>query len=926
MNRFHCRTLPFVLAAAVALAAAGCSRNDPASYIASAQGYLAKADYKAAIIQLKNALIKAPENGEARYLLAKSLLATGDPAGAETEVRKAIDARYTDDATVPLLAEAMAAQGEFGKVMSELGTKKLGDAKARAELNIVLASAHAAKGDVAGAKTLADAALADTPNAPRVLLFEAQLAARSPAGLAAARDYVDRAVKAAPNEVEVQLANAELTLAEGKAADAQKLLEAAAEAHPKSVPVRASLFSLAFRHGKLDTAKAQVAKMKEAAPNDMRTIYADALLSAAENDNTHALQEVQRILGARPDNLPSLFLSGLVNYRLGSYGAAEDSLHKVLARVPNDPGSTRILALIYLRTGRAQEAVSLLAPVVAKHPNDPTLLRTSGEASLAVGNTAAAEKAYEAANAIDKNNVGSAVRLAQVRLAAGDTARGFSDLEALAEKDSSSAQPDLALYTAHMRRREFDKALADVDALAKKQPKSPLIENLRGTVYVAKRDLEDARTSFDKALSLDPEYLPAARNLAILDLRNGDVKSARARYEAMLAKKPDNAAVLLALAEVQGIAGDSNDAIKATITKAVNAAPKAAGPRLTLIGFEARHGDAKGAVTTAQTALAAIPNNPQLTEALGAAQLAAGQANQALESFHQLVKLVPQNPLALLRVAEAQIATKDVAGAIETEKKALALKPDLPAAIAALTKTYLMAGKTDEAVATARGIQKEHPDKAGGYALEGEIMMAQKKWSEAALAFKMGLDRQPVPQVATLYYLALTSAGKSADAASMASKWMKAHPDDPAMPLLLAQQAQAQKHLPDAKSGYEKVLAIDPNSTVALNNLAWMLSEEKNPKALDYAERAHQIAPFNPNVLDTLGVTLAREGNVKRAVPLLEMATRLDPRQAEIRLHYAQVLAQSGDKASARKQATELTKLDAKSPVRVEAEKLLSTL
>src|SRR5574338_231636 len=156
MNRFHRRTLLRALAAGLVVAVTGCSRNDPASYIASAQTYLAKSDYKAAIIQLKNALQKAPENGEARYLLAKSLLATGDPGGAEIEVRKAIDAHYSDDSTIPLLAQAMAARGELAKAVSELGDKKLSDPKARAELNLVLAMGHAARGDVAGARSLAD--------------------------------------------------------------------------------------------------------------------------------------------------------------------------------------------------------------------------------------------------------------------------------------------------------------------------------------------------------------------------------------------------------------------------------------------------------------------------------------------------------------------------------------------------------------------------------------------------------------------------------------------------------------------------------------------------------------------------------------------------------------------------------------------------
>ena len=73
-----------VLLAVTALA--GCGKNDPSAFIASAKSYMAKSDYKAATIQLKSALQEAPDNAEARVLLAKSLLEAGytpaGPAGA----------------------------------------------------------------------------------------------------------------------------------------------------------------------------------------------------------------------------------------------------------------------------------------------------------------------------------------------------------------------------------------------------------------------------------------------------------------------------------------------------------------------------------------------------------------------------------------------------------------------------------------------------------------------------------------------------------------------------------------------------------------------------------------------------------------------------------------------------------------------------
>ncbi|MDQ2916872.1 MAG: tetratricopeptide repeat protein, partial [Pseudomonadota bacterium] len=203
---------------------------------------------------------------------------------------------------------------------------------------------------------------------------------------------------------------------------------------------------------------------------------------------------------------------------------------------------------------------------------------------------------------------------------------------------------------------------------------------------------------------------------------------------------------------------------------------------------------------------------------------------------------------------------------------------------------------------------------------------AQKKWPESAAAFQKGLSRQPVPALAARTYVSLQAADKLADATTLANQWMRDHPQDPTIPLLLAEQSQQKKDVAAAKSGYARVLEIAPDNAVALNNLAWLLTEEKNPKGLEYAEHAQRLAPFNPGILDTLGWALTHNGQAKRGVQILRMASSLAPAQGDIRLHLAQALASAGDKDGARKELTELTKLDKASPIRVEAEKLLATL
>lgn len=926
MNQSHFRSL--CSAVALCIAAGGlvsCVAKDASSYVASAKSYIAKSDYKAAVIELKNAVQKEPDSAEARYLLGRSLLAMGDAAGAEAEIRKAIANHAPENDALPLLARAMASQGKVEQVITELAGHKLGDAQARSDLEVSLAAAYLAKGDVKNAQREANSALVDQPGNARGLLVQARIAALG-GDLKTARSHVDEAFKNSPDDLDTLLVKAELAVVDGNVDDGKKLLERAATAHPESIVARFAAFSLALKTRDMEGAKAQLAKMKEIQPNDLRGSYAEALLAEAQGENERARVAVQRVLGRLPEHIPSLILDGLIEFKLGSYAAAEDALRKALAKTPDDPTAGRILALVYLRTGRAQQASDLLVRTLGRHPDDPVLLRTAGEAYLATGDPTLAAHAYERANAIDKNNVGSKIRLAQVRMAAGDTARGFSDLESLADNEPTQSQAELALYSEHMRRREYDRALAAVDALAKKQPKSVLVPALRGAAYLAKRDLVKARANFTKALDIQPDYFPAAQSLAIIDLEEGNPQAAEQRFQRILAKNPKNEQVLLAHAQLLTLSGGTPEAIKDAIDKAIAANPTSSRARLALIGYQMRRRDPKAAIAAAQAGLTAIPNNVQLMEALGASQLAGNEPNQAIETFKTVVQLQPENHLALLRLAEAQVAIKDYTGAIENERKALVLKPDQPQALFALAKTYMLSGQPEAAIGEARSLQKQHPDKSAGYVLEGELLRAQKKWPEAATAFASAMSREPTSIVATRYYTTLLAAGKDAEAAKVSSQWIQKNPKDPTFLLLHAEQAQAKNDFVTAGSGYRKVLEIDPDNIPALNNLAWILAEGNDPKAREYAERAHRLAPFNPSVLDTLGWTLVRTGDAKRGAQLLMMASRSAPAQADIRLHLAKALAESGDKAGAKREVAELMKLDKASPIRTEAEKLSATL
>ena len=919
--RYHLYT---VLALIAACTIAGCGKQSPDALIASAKSYLAKNEYDAGIIQLKSALQITPDNAEARFLYAKSLLDTGRPAAAETEIRKAIDLKYPADETYPLLARALIGQGAFAKAVAELPDRKLGDPKAQAGLQTELAMAYLALGDIPKANETIAAALAAVPGDPRALTVQARVAALGN-DLPLALKLIDAALAAAPNNSETLIVKAGFENAQGRRDDAVKTLEHAVDVSGGALGARYALASLLTESGQLDKAAAQVDAMKKISPLEFRTLYSDALVSFSRGDATHARDVIQQVLSVNPDNLQSVYLSGLIDLRLGSYASAEDSLRKVVTQVPGEISPTRVLAALYLRTGRATQAVETLEGALRHAPDNPVLLRATGEAQLAAGNAAKAAKYYERANALDKGNMASQIRLAQVKYAAGEPGQAFKDLESLSSTDQSQYQADLALITAYLRRGEFTKALAAVAALERKQPNNPLTYNIKGATYAGMHDNKNARASFEKALEVQPGYFSAARNLALLDVQEQKAEDARKRYEAMLAKDPKNEQLLLGLAELLVLSGHSPDEVKATIDRTIAAVPKSTRPRLALINYYENRGDAKSALDTAKAAQVAFPDDPQILDALGIAQRAAGQAADALATFKRLVQLQPHNATALMRLAETEVAQKDYEAAIATLRQVIANDPEQSRGLVALAKTFVMSGHPEDAIAEARKLQKEHPDRALGYALEGEVLATQAKWPEAAAAYRDAITREPIPTLAVRRYEALQKVGP-ADAKVFAAQWAKDHPKDITLLAYLAQQSLARKDYRSAIANYEAAVKLDPDNPLLLNNLAWVLAETGDPKAREYAATAYRQAPFNPNVIDTLGWAEVQIGDAKKGVELLRAASNLAPGNTDIRLHLAKGLIKTGDKAGAKKELEPLSRLDQASPARAEADKLLSGL
>ena len=894
--------------------------------LASARDYIAKKDNKAAIIQIKNVLQKTPDSAEARYLMGVALLDSGEVAAAEVELKKALDLKAAPEDVVPKLAQALLATRQFKKLTEDFGATKLKTPAATAELQTNLAGAYAALGKQEAFQGALGAALAADPNHEPALVIQARQKA--------ANKEFDQALVAAdgilaknPKSMEAWRLKGDIfNYVKPDADQAIASYKKAIESKPDAVVAHVSLINLLLSKGKLDEASVQLDALRKVAPTNPQTRFVQAQLAYQKKDFKGAREQSQLLLRLAPTNARILQLAGAVEFQLNSLVQAETLLSKAVSAAPDLVLARRMLIMTYLRTGQPAKALTVLNQGMARGVEDPEINSIAGEVYLQNGDVKKAEEFFGKAAKAAPEDSKKQTALALSRLAGGKNETGFGELQAIAANDKGITA-DMALISAHLRKGDFDKALKAIDGLEKKQPDKPLAANLRGRTLLAKKDQAGARTSFEKAVALDPGFFPAVASLAALDLADKKPLEAKKRFEAVLAKDPKNGQALLAMAELAARTGAPKDEIGSLISKAVEANPTEPGPRLLLIDFHLSNKEIKQATSAAQNAVATLPDNTDLQEALGRVQQAAGEFNQAIASFNKLAGMQPLATRPLLRLADAHMGNKSKDGAMQSLKKALDIKPDLIEAQRGLIALNLDDKKYSEATAITRNMQKQRPKEAIGYILEGDVAAAQKNWEPAATAYRLGIKEVAAsPELAIKLHSVLTTGSKTAEADKFAVSWMKDNPKDFAFQFYLGDNAIGRKDYEGAERAYLAVVKLQPNNAAAYNNLAWVAGRLKRTNAIEYGEKALVLAPDQPAFLDTVAMLYYDASDYAKAVELQAKALAQQPQNSLFKLNMAKIQIKVGKKDLARKELDDLAKLGDKFGGQAEVASLLKSL
>lgn len=918
----HSDALAIVLALIASVTLTGCDRlaNITAEeHIQRAKDMQTRGDLKSSILELKNAAQKDPNNAQARMLLGEAYLNSKQGDNAVKELLKAEELGVrTESLTIPM-GEALLLVGRYQKVLEVTQpTNQATPVNTARILRIRGDALHGLRKLTEGCESYKLSLAAHKSHAPTY--WGLSNCAALNRDFKQAEQYLQQALKLEDHKADSWIRLGDFHRALGKYAEAAANYTDALKVSPKNVGALIVRAGTRLTLGDDKGANEDVARAAQIEPASASVQYMKALQDYRSGRYAAARDKLQNILRILPYHYQSNFLMGMVSYRLGNFETAATNFNKLLAFAPTNTRIRFMLVRTLLQLDRTDEAITLLKPYLSPELKDPLVLGLAAQAYMKAKDFGKAQQYFERALAVAPESSSLKTNLARVHLALGENDRALTELEQVVRTEMQSPEPDLVLILTRLRAKEYDKALSDLVILEKKLlPGNPIAAFLKGVAYAEKRDAATARKFYQEALKQNPTFMPAAVNLALLEIRQNRSVEAQKLFEGILVKESDNLQAMLGMAGVAQAQGKP-DLYVQWLKKAAKSHPESISLHQLLTTHYLRTGQKEKALGEAKEATNLRPHDPGALSLLAQTQLTLGEFSSAISNYTRLTTLRPTDPAGYFALANAQMGVNNTKAARVALTRALSLKPDWIDAEAALIAVSATEGKNEEALQLALLLQHKHPQSSVGYTLAGDLLMAKGNPHEAAGHYQKSYQLAKNGFVAISWSKALRS--KGSDAYPPLVDWLKTKPGDDSIRLFYATELRNDGKLIPAIEHFRYLLKKSPKNSIVLNELAITYMLAKDPQALEAAETAYKLRPV-PAIADTLALILLEQKQDQHALEILEKAVAGGTRNPEIRYHYALALSRTGQPSKAKRELKNILASGRPFPQRDEAQQLL---
>jgi putative PEP-CTERM system TPR-repeat lipoprotein len=397
------------------------------------------------------------------------------------------------------------------------------------------------------------------------------------------------------------------------------------------------------------------------APRDFGVSYDLARFYRSAGQPEAAREVVETALEGHPDSTRMKLEAARIYGSLGDRETMRRQLTEILEIDPSVIEARVYLARLQMLSGDGEQAIRTVRSAPDQQAGVPELLEALGQAQLVVGQPGKAAATFERLTTVAPDEPGAYLAAGQAHLANGDPAKAATLLGKAHTLAPDSKPIQLTLAEARIRSGEGEKAEQLVAELEDAYPNDAEVVALRGRyAFAVDGDAEAAERAYRRALDLQASEQLAVR-LAQLQLHRGRADAATETLQSWIAAHPESRLARQAAGEIQLGRGDYAGAVQ-TYGQLVELSPGNAGYLNNLAWSQAETGALNDALTSAEKAAAAAPNQPAILDTLGSVLLKLKRTDAAVATLRKAVDLAPDRGDIRLTYAEA------LAAAGQTEK------------------------------------------------------------------------------------------------------------------------------------------------------------------------------------------------------------------------------------------------------------------
>lgn len=839
-------------------------------HLKTANAYIQQGQFRASMLEVKNAVQLRPQDANGYILLAKIY----SEMGAHTSTQKLLEPRVkSQPELLPALAEAYIANNKASSALKLLQGYSADNHSGYSLSDILILTARAqiqTKEHDNFAATMEELQKIDGV-ASTTLFYLNALEKTSMGDYELGQSLLSQSLQENPDHFDSLILQGDIAHFQNKLDKAEELYSRALGTLKSSdiitvnrVQVLNKLAETLIQQGRTSEAYTYQKLLADSNPEHhaAQQKFKLALSEYTKGDLNKARDILEELHQQFPNEKSSATLLGLIQYQLGESSKASEIFDHFIDTETASAPLLQAAAQAKFKQNMAKEAVDMLRLAVEQQPNDAAILATYGLAALETNpKDSKAAHALEKSLALNPSQQRLRLALAKYYKAADQKEQAFAQLEIAYKTQPLDTAIQKAYFHNLFLQNNPKRNLQAVKDFQTQYPDDAQGLMLLSLYHLNQSDYAATERALNSYLNKGGDKSRAYAAFAQLHEKQSNLDKAANYWRKSLLENPSSNIAYTRLFTVLTKTNQQASGL-AFLKELESAHPSEWKPSAALAQLLSRNHRFEEAIQHANTAEKRAPDNRALKSILANIHYKYGLNLRSKKQFSDSKKQI-------------LIATK--------------LYPDNIGYLSALIKTEIDLNNTTEAKKLISQLPDTEKSQSARFYFLALTLIKEKNAPEALAALEKSWQSSPNDINAQATYNILNKLGKHQDASEFLNIWHQELPKSAKATLLSGLSAQKNGATRNAIEWYEKTVALAPKQAAALNNLAWLYFEEKDTRALETAKRAYDSAPNSAAILDTYGWILFHNGNNKKAQLILSQAAAAAPNDADIQSHLREV-------------------------------------